>query len=223
MENVRLCAGNRDDELGSLPFFARSRDLPVMGVHQLLNDGQADPTPRGVPDSWSAPKSIEDVSQVLWSNAPTRVFDNDPGYAITGRDGHCDRSTRWSELDGIRQEVGDDLVQSVLVAPYNRWLKIAGQGKPRTLQLRFERFRGLSRDQSEIHGFEFQGQPGGLGRSEDLEVFDDAPKTQSLIVERGQRGRGRLLDAIGQGLGGGLQNGQRGPQLMSNVGDENPS
>ena len=62
MVRPRLCAGNHDDEPGSVPFFARSGDMSVVGVYQLLDDGQANSTPCGVPDSGSPPKSVEDVT-----------------------------------------------------------------------------------------------------------------------------------------------------------------
>ena len=45
-----LCAGNHDDEPSSVPWLARSGDMSTVGVDQLLDDGQADSTPCGVPN-----------------------------------------------------------------------------------------------------------------------------------------------------------------------------
>ena len=42
----------------------------VVGVHQLLDDGQADPASRGVADAGSPPESIEDVFEILPEGCP---------------------------------------------------------------------------------------------------------------------------------------------------------
>ena len=47
-----------------------SGDVTLVGGHQLPDDGEANPAPRGVPDAWSPPESIEDVYEVVCRGCP---------------------------------------------------------------------------------------------------------------------------------------------------------
>ena len=126
-----------------MPFFAHNDHLTVVSVYELLDDGQSNPAASGISDARPPPKSVEDVVQIRLRNAPPRIFHGELSQVITRRDDYLDRSFSRSELEGICQEIRDDLVQPVLVASHNRGLKVAGQRKSGGLQLRPQRFDSL--------------------------------------------------------------------------------
>ena len=107
-EIPHLRTGNGDDELGSVPYLARNADPAIVRVHQLLDDGQADPASSGVPDAGSRART--DRRRVRGPPGEMPLPESSttmPGHAIMRRNGHLDGSTRRSELDGVGEEVGE--------------------------------------------------------------------------------------------------------------------
>src|SRR5207247_2379650 len=60
-------------------------------------------------------KAIEDVRQELRTDAGARVRHDDACLARPGFEHHVDATARWRELDRVRQEVPDDLLEAVRI------------------------------------------------------------------------------------------------------------
>src|SRR4029453_3622653 len=59
---------------------------------------------------------LEDGSLALWGNAPTCIGHRDLGRAVHKSRAHLHPAAFWSELQGVREEVQEDLLDLTLVA-----------------------------------------------------------------------------------------------------------
>src|SRR5688500_7790589 len=66
------------------------------------------------------PEGVEDVARVLFGNPRAGIGDGEPDLVLfrLGADG--DRPFRRGELDGVGEQVGDNLEESILVRGYVR-------------------------------------------------------------------------------------------------------
>jgi hypothetical protein len=62
------------------------------------------------------PEALEDVGQKFGADPCARVGDGDLGAVARAREPHLDRALARRELDGVREEVPEDLLETVGVA-----------------------------------------------------------------------------------------------------------
>src|SRR5262249_22936793 len=113
-----LARGQREGERRSLARLTLHPDPPAMQLNKLPGQGQPEPGPldllvRGA----HLPKLLEDRLLVLWCDAHASVGDGDLGRAIIHRATHVDPTTLRRELEGIGEQVQEDLLYLPFVAP----------------------------------------------------------------------------------------------------------
>ena len=97
------------------------------------------------------------------------------------------------------------------------------QRDPRRLELAGQAVRGGGRDLRQVASPQRQLEGGGLGGGKGLQVTDHAGQPQHLVPKGGQLARRGLRHAVEQRLVAGLQDRDRGPQLVGDVGDQSPA
>ena len=168
----------------------------------------------------AAPEPVEDAGQFVGGDAGAGVGDGQhrvrPGGP--GRDG--DVAARRGELQRVGQQVGDDLVQPARVGVDAGRREPSLQGDPGRLELPGQAVGGGGGQAGQVAGAPGQVQGGGVGGGQVLQVADHAGQPQHLIAQRRQLVRGGLGDPVEQGLVPGLQDRDRGAQLVRDVGDQ---
>jgi hypothetical protein len=109
----------RDGERRPLPFAVRMRrDAPAVHLDELARDREAD-AETACPASRAAvglAEALEDVRQKTGDDPASRVGDAQYDLGIRSRQGDLDASVGGRELDRVREQVGDDLLQPIGVA-----------------------------------------------------------------------------------------------------------
>src|SRR5579864_9063878 len=109
---------DREVERGAVTDGAFDPDLASVHLHDLLNDREAEASPRyrlrGA--AAYAPEALEDVADLLRRDAEPGVGDADQGVPALDTAGQRDRAPFGRVLDRVVDEVADDLDQTVAVA-----------------------------------------------------------------------------------------------------------
>src|SRR5262245_20189988 len=130
---------------------------------------------------------MEDPLDVGWSHTAPLIDDLDADAIDAGLTREPD-GTALSVLDGIREEVGDDLIEPAAVPDAGtRRLRHDHQQRVLTLGFVGETLAHVANELREIHGFGFENEPSG-GDVSDVEQRVDEP-AQPVRLGQG------LLDA----------------------------
>src|SRR4029077_14628267 len=113
--------GDREVERGAVTDGAFDPDLASVHLHDLLNDREAEASPRyrlrGA--AAHAPEALEDVADLLRRDADPGVGDADQGVPALDAAGGSDRAGFGPGLGRAADQVVDDLDQSVAVARHD--------------------------------------------------------------------------------------------------------
>lgn len=110
---------------------ARDVHVAVVGPGELGDHCEADAAARHLGRVAAPPETLGDVRQVLQRDADARVSDGQRGMSVILADLHGDVPAGRGELDGVAEQIGDDLMHPPVV----------GQDRSRS-QDRIQRDRG---------------------------------------------------------------------------------
>src|SRR5260221_9117894 len=101
-----------------VPDRALNPDLSPMHLHDLLNDREAQASPRNRlrGSASDAAEALEDVADIVGGDANARVGDADQRELTLGAAGQRDRPAVWRVLDRAVDEVAHHLDEAVAVA-----------------------------------------------------------------------------------------------------------
>ena len=115
----RATSGQPHDEAGAeARARALRRDRAAVKLDQVAGDREPDPEPalRARRRAVGLAEAVEDVGEELGRHARARVADLDRELALAAGEGDRHAPVRRRELDRVRDEVPDDLLQAVGVA-----------------------------------------------------------------------------------------------------------
>src|SRR5262249_12129644 len=99
-----------------------------MPLHDVTNDRESDAeaalhTSR---ETAALPEPFEDVRKEIAADAHAGVLDSNVSPSRPVLEPHLDRSTLLRELDRIRKQIPDDLLDSIAIAPHQtrRWTEM---------------------------------------------------------------------------------------------------
>ena len=103
--------GKLDDEGRAFPLLALDLDRAVVGFHDLLHDVETESETRRLVHGRRPREPLEDPAPVFRRNAEPLVPDEEADGVFQGLDGQT-HGPGVAILDGVREEIGDDLVDS---------------------------------------------------------------------------------------------------------------
>src|SRR6188768_3597805 len=107
----------REDEPASAPVDALDPDPAAVELHEPLGQSEAEARALAEPDpDVRLLELLEDALAVLGSNSRPRVGDRHAHLAVDPSRAHVDGAALRGELDGVREEVEDDLPDPAFVA-----------------------------------------------------------------------------------------------------------
>src|SRR5262252_9933156 len=102
-----------------------------MQLDELPGEGQPEASPLDLLVRCAhLPELLEDRLLILWLDAHTRVGDRDLGHAVVNRGAHVDAAALWAELEGVGEQVQEDLLHFALVATDDAHPVVDGSPKP---------------------------------------------------------------------------------------------
>src|SRR5215831_20280076 len=118
----RLIMGSRyrqrESERRSLAHLALHPDPSPMQLNELPGQGQPEPGPLDLLVRHAhLPELLEDRLLILWRDAHTGVGDGNLGHAVVHRGAYVDPAALWRELEGVGEQVQEDLLHLALIAP----------------------------------------------------------------------------------------------------------
>src|SRR5512134_698058 len=110
-------ASKQEAERGALPGRALDPDRARVGLDDVLHDGEPQPGPPGVAGTLlvDAVETLEDPAEVLRGDADPVVLDAEADPASPRRGADADRPAAAVVLDGVVDEVHQDLLEPVPV------------------------------------------------------------------------------------------------------------
>ncbi len=224
--------GDRHDERTAFAQHALDRDGSPAALHDLPRDGQpeARATPASCVTAVDLSEPVEHRGQLVLGDPPTPVGDSDGDGAVDTRHPDHDRGASLAELDGVAEQVGEDLDHAMRIhdhvdaGPVVRWLD--DQADARCLCRAGDPVGGVLREGERTHLDGSQGHPPGVESLEVEDVVDELAETFAV----GDRHRHQLLLLVRQRshetgvehLQAALDGRQRRAQLMADHGDELP-
>src|SRR5215471_18588384 len=101
-----------------LPGLALHPDPPAMQLDELSGERQPEPGPLDLLVRRAhLPELLEDRLLILWCDAHAGVGDGDLGYAVVHRGAHVDPAVLGRELEGVGEQVQEDLLHLPFVTP----------------------------------------------------------------------------------------------------------
>jgi len=91
------------------------------------------------------------------------------------------------------------------------------------LRHRRQAVHGVGDEGSRMGALVVEGEAAGVGQGQRVQVVDEASEELGLLQQRGEVALVAGVDAVHLGLDAGLEHGQRGSQLVGDVGQEPPA
>ena len=156
----------------------------------MAHDRQAETEPGARPAPRRRPEAIEDVRQQRRRNALAGIPHLDDDVAVRAAKRHVDPALLGRELDGVREQVPDDLLQAIGIRHDGPGLvehdaevdRLRGRGRP-------QRGDGGGDDRRRVHLLQRDPKPAGDDTREDEEVLDELGERVGVALDRFERAR----------------------------------
>ena len=194
-------------------------DEPFVGLSHRLGDGEAESGPghAHLGRGREAVEALEELVALVLGDTRTLVHHPDPGVGVHGVDDHMDPPPTRRELDGIRQEIAQQLVEAGGIAEDQDLVPgVDGEPDARHGGRRLDRMHRLVRQPAQVQLGERHPQPAtGAGVSE--EVLGDPLELLHVALDRLEHAHlalSELRRRVKQELDEAPDGGDRCPQLV---------
>src|SRR5438067_753978 len=204
----------------------RGRHRAAVPLDQVAHDRQPEPQPpvRARARAVGLPEALEDVRQEVGRNPDARVTHADHGVMRVAREPDGDAPAARRELDGVGDEVPDDLLQPVAIAAHgtDAVVELALEGDLLRVGRRTDRVDGALDGRRQVDGRQLETQLAGDDARDLEEVLDEASLELRVALDHLERaGPGFRLEPAGAQEARPDEDGaERRPQLVRERGEE---
>src|SRR5690349_22105831 len=116
-EDRRLRRRNRKGERGAPTDFTLDPDVSTVCLDDAFCDREPEAGTESTGPRRCLPEAIEQMRQGVGSDAHAGVGHRKHRARILSDDPHCDPAPAWGELDGIADQIFEDLQESLAITP----------------------------------------------------------------------------------------------------------